>query len=249
MSKTTRTLDPFALSLTEYQALSSDETWALTQALYARYGHWLHQQFEQSRAALLAVCDHQVVYSSPDRYDFHADEVVERIQRERHKPCFILTRPVPVEERCTWSDLGQGDFYPTLEVYLGARAWSDAEVFSKGTPVIADFDTGNPALAVFDEALCFRLSGETRPLRQDLHLGRPYRYRPRLMKVGITDGWNQRVLERVVEGVEGWGDAARNPFRLANPRREGFVGRDLMQQALVQITLDPRRRESGWVLL
>ena len=251
MSKTKKVaqLDPFALSLAEYRALSAEQEWALTQELFRRYGRWLEEQFRKTDAALLAVCDHEVVYTSPDRYDFRVDETVERVERERNKPCFIVTRPVPVEETSPWSDLGQGDFYPTVELHLGAHGWTDAEVFSRGARISSDFDTGNPALAVFDEALCYRLSGERRPLRQDLHLGRPYRYRPRLMKLGISDGRTQRVIERVVEGVEGWEDPAQNPFKLANPRRRGFVGRDLMLQALFRITLDPRRRESAWVLL
>jgi hypothetical protein len=190
-----------------------------------------------------------VVYSSADRYDFRADEVVAQTERQQKKPCFILTCPVLVEETAAWSDLGQGDYYTTVEVFLGSRAWNENQVFNQGSAVTSDFDTGNPALAIFDESLCFRLSGEQRPVRQDLHLGRPYRYRPRLMKVGLEDGHRQRVIERVVEGVESWNDPARNPFRLANPNRQGFVGRDLMFQLLFQITLDPQNHQSEWSLI
>jgi hypothetical protein len=43
-----------------------------------------------------------------------------------------------------WSDLGQGDHYPTVEVYLGAQVWSDREVFTRDARIISDFDTGNP---------------------------------------------------------------------------------------------------------
>jgi hypothetical protein len=128
MSKTKKIqkLDPFALLLVEYQALSPHEEWTLSQELYARYGEWIQQQFKQTGAALLAICDHQVVYASPDRYDFYVEEVIGRVQRERNKPCFILTRPVPIEEMAAWSDLGRGDFYPTLALYVAARSWSEA---------------------------------------------------------------------------------------------------------------------------
>ena len=190
-----------------------------------------------------------MIYSSADRYDFRADEVVAQTEQQRNKPCFILTRPVLVEETAVWSNLGRGDYYPTVEVFLGARVWNESEVFSRGTSVISNFDTGNPALAVFDESLCYRLSGEQRPARQDVHLGRFYRYRPRLMKIGVEDGQRQRVIERVVEGVESWNDPARNPFKLANAGRQGFVGRDLMFQLLFQITLHPQKCQSDWALL
>lgn len=73
-----------------------------------------------------------------------------------------------------------------------------------------------------------RLSGEQRPARQDVYLGRLYRYRPRLMKVGVEDGKRQRVIERVVEGVECWNDPARNPFKLTNPNRQGFRWRSAL---------------------
>lgn len=241
--------DPFALSLEDYLALGEEQQWALTQKLYERYADWIRQQFQKTGAALLVLCDRKVIYSSSDRYDFQADKVVEQAQRQWKKPCFILTHPVLVEEVAAWSDLGRGDHYPTVELFLGGRVWNDSEVFTRGAQIISDFDTGNPALAVFDEALCYRLSGEMRPVRQDVHLGHPYRYRPRLMKVGLEDSRRRRVMERVVEGVEGWDDLTRNPFKLVNPRRQGFVGRDLMFQLLFQITLDPQRCQSEWELL
>jgi hypothetical protein len=247
--KNKASLDPFAISLAERQAASEEQQWALTQKLYDRYANWIQQQFQQTGAALLVLCDREVIYSSADRYDFRADEVVAQTEQQRKKPCFILTRPLLVEETSAWSDLGQGDYYPTVELFLGARAWSESEVFSRGASVIGDFDTGNPALAIFDESLCHRLSGEHRPARQDVHLGRLYRYRPRLMKVGVEDGQRRRVIERVVEGVESWNDPSRNPFKLANPNRQGFVGRDLMFQLLFQITLHPQKCQSEWSLL
>lgn len=242
-------MDPFTLSLEEYLTLSGEQQWRLTQVLYERYADWIQQQFQKTGAALLVLCDGKVIYSSPDRYDFRADEVVAQTEQPPPPPCFILTCPPLVEEAAAWSDLGQGDYYPTVELFLGARAWSDSEDFSRGARIISDFDTGNPALAVFDEALCYRLSGEPRSVRQDVHLGRPYRYRPRLMKVGLEDGQGRRVIERVVEGVQNWDDPTRNSFKLANPKRQGFVGRDLMFQLLFQITLDPQKGQSEWSLL
>ena len=113
--RTKESWDPFDLSLEEYFSLSDDQQWALTQKLYECYGDWIQQQLQETGAALLVLCNRKVIYSSPDRYDFRADEVVAQTQQERKKPCFILTRPVLAEEMAAWSDLGQGDHYPTLE--------------------------------------------------------------------------------------------------------------------------------------
>jgi hypothetical protein len=40
-----------------------------------------------------------------------------------------------------------------------------------------------------------------------------------------------------------------NPYRIANPNREGFVGRDLMLKLLIRIVLNPKTKKSTWKLL
>jgi hypothetical protein len=47
-----------------------------------------------------------------------ADEVVAQTEQQQKKPCFILTCPVLVAETVAWSDLGQGDYYPTSDFIL-----------------------------------------------------------------------------------------------------------------------------------
>jgi hypothetical protein len=97
--------DPFTLSQDEYLALSKEQQWTLTQKLYERYAAWIQQQCRKSGIALLVLCDGQVIYSSADRYDFRADEIVAQTEQQRKKPCFIFTCPPPVEESALWSDL------------------------------------------------------------------------------------------------------------------------------------------------
>ena len=93
-----KTLDPFALTQAAYLALTDDEQWVITQMLHTRYAAALQQQFEKNGTALLVICDGQVIYSSNDRYDFHADEVVEQTEHAQNKPCFIFTSPPLIEE-------------------------------------------------------------------------------------------------------------------------------------------------------
>jgi len=69
------------------------------------------------------------------------------------------------------------------------------------------------------------------------------------MKIGVKDWRIGRCLEKTVEGVDNWNNVELNPYRLANPNREGFVGRDLMLKLLFRITLDPASRRSTWELL
>jgi hypothetical protein len=56
-------------------------------------------------------------------------------------------------------------------------------------------------------------------------------------------------LNKVIEGVDNWNDIRLNPYRIANPNREGFVGRDLMLKLLIRIVLNPKTKKSTWKLL
>lgn len=76
--------------------------------------------------------------------------------------------------------------------------------------IICDFDTGNPQYTVLDEAICRALTGTMPRSRRGQHLGEAYRYRPRLMKVGVTDRKEQRCLTKVVRGVEDFGRDQRD---------------------------------------
>lgn len=76
--------------------------------------------------------------------------------------------------------------------------------------------------------------------RTSYHLGRMYRFYPREIKMGVKDENNKsRCIVARGQCVRFWDDAARNPFKIANPKRNGFVGRELMLRLLLQITLNP----------
>jgi len=113
----------------------------------------------------------------------------------------------------------------------------------------SDFDTGNPEYTILDERVCRRMESEMPLRRVGYHLGRCYFYFPRMMKVGITGGRRNRCLNKIVEGVDNWDNVELNPYKLANPNREGFIGRDLMLKLIFRITLDPALRRSMWKLL
>jgi len=69
------------------------------------------------------------------------------------------------------------------------------------------------------------------------------------MKIGVKNEKVGRCLEKLVEGVDNWDDITKNPYKIANPNREGFVGRDLTLKLFVKIVLDPKAKESIWELL
>lgn len=248
--KDVKSLDPFDISLKEYRSLDGDEQWTLTQRLYDLYGDWVQEKFEETKAKLLVICQKEIIYQSANEYDLRADKVVRGKEKELGKPCYILTNQSPIEEEASWSDLREiqeGDYYPTIEVYLGTE--DEEEIFGDGTAITSDFDTGNPDRSVFPEAVCREVSKETMVRRRDKHLGRLYHYYLRPMAIGVMDRENQRSITKPVQGIENWEDIEKNPYRLANPNREGFIGRDLMLELSLTVSLNPREKRSKWELI
>jgi hypothetical protein len=248
-----RGIDPFDIPLDKYRRIMNDERYSslanqILVKLDELYGDWIREKFRETKAQSIVVCDRKVVFYSKNRYE-PSDGEVRKMEEKMGKPCYVITGEPLIEERSNWSFLSESDYYPTVEIYLGRIDWSDDDVFEKGIKVRSDFDTGNPEYTVLDEKTCRRMESEIPLRRVGYHLGRRYFYFPRMMKVGITDRRRNRCLSKIVEGVDNWNNVELNPYRLANPNREGFIGRDLMLKLLFRITLDPGLRRSTWELL
>ena len=241
-------IDPFEIPLDLYHSLSSKEHHFLVKHLYATYGNWILYKFSETKVSALVLCDRKVVYASKNEYE-PADSVIESIESKIGKPCYIINPPPLIEESARWSELWRGDYYPTLSISIGRVEWDDEKVFKDSLMINCDFDTGNPAYTVTDENLLRTVSDDLRRLRTKPHLGILYSYRPYPLKVGVMDNKNGRCLGKIVEGVVNWEDVEQNPYKVVNPNREGFVGRDIMLELLVKITLDPESKESTWQLL
>lgn len=245
-------IDPFKIPLDKYRELLRGDNSLVGRMIMRRldelHGSWIRGRLRELGAQSIVVCDGKVVYASRNRYE-PPDEELRRMEDEMGKPCYVVTGEPLIEGKSGWSYLSVGDYYPTLEISLGRIDWSEEEVFKKGVKVNCDFDTGNPEYTVLSEEVCGSIAQETVIGRMGYHLGMPYLYYPRRMRVGVTDGEQGRCIDKIVEGVDNWHDAELNPYRIANPRREGFVGRDLMLKLFFRITLDPGLKESAWRLL
>jgi len=243
-------IDPFDVPIDALKSGRADEDRSmLTERLFEKYRYWIDEQFEKTGAASLIVCDRLVVLASKDRYaPLFVD--IDKIEQEHGKISYILTRErTLIEELSEWSDLSDEDYYPTISLYFGNQTWNDKNVFRNGENIRCDFDTGNPSRCVTNEAICRRLSGHVGFQWKETHLRMDYNYYPRIMKVCIKDEEKQRCMEKVVEGVLSWNDITRNPYKLANRKREGFAGRDVMLKLSLRITLDPVQKASSWQIL
>lgn len=248
-----KSVDPFDIPLDKYRELVYNKEYSrvanriIVERLHKLHGDLIKKGFKKAGAQSIVLCGGRVVYSSKKRYE-PSDEEIRRMEEEMGKPCFVVTGEPLIEERSSWSYLDVEDYYPTIETYVGGIDWKDEDVFEKGVKVVCDFDTGNPEYMVLDEEVCRSVVEEVPIRRIGYHLGIPYSYYPRSMRIGVTDGIRKRCLDKIVEGVDSWQDIESNPYRIANPKREGFVGRDLMLKLFLKITLDPLSKESAWEL-
>lgn len=247
-------IDPFDIPLEEFKALRKGKYRTLAdriimKQLYKNYGSWIETQFKERQGIqALVVCDRQVILSTEDEYG-PSGKQIDEIELKMGKPCYLISREPLIEENASWTNPRQGDYYPTLEVYLGNMKWSDHLVFRNGVKILCDFDTGNPRYSVFNEEICQTIAGDPEKVDFRRHLGYEYVCYLRQMKIGVTDGQQGRCLQKTVEGISDWEDVNLNPYKFANPYRMGFIGRDIMLKLLVRITLNPKLQKSSWKLL
>ena len=230
-------LRPFAMSLEDVKRLSPSEYAELLKCVYEMCRKEIENVFEKDPQVMeLVICDGKVIHVSKEPV---SRETIERLIHERGKPCFIISRPIPIEET-TWTCLDD-DYYPSIEVFLGGAEWPDEHVIEHGVSVVCDFDTGCPAY-FFDERLGERLVMPpiTLEWRRGSHLNRPFIYFYREVKIGVRDERGAVRCSRAnVAFVVDWHDS---PFVLINPGRVGLIGRRIMFDLDVRITLDPVRR-------
>jgi len=189
----------------------------------------------------IALCGGRIVCSLDHEI---SDEEVRELERKYSKVCYVITEDL-IEET-PWIPLGDEDYYPAIEVFLGKTDWETDAVFERGIRVIADFDTGNPDIAAFsDEELASLKTLEPRIMRRAIHLGRYYDYYLLKVKMGICDAsGKKRCIERTCRSVLFWREVNRNPFLLANPNRNGFIGRDLLTRFPFNVLLSGKMRNS-----
>lgn len=235
------TRDPFGLSLDEFKRLRFEDFILLSRKARQISMEVLNQAFTDSKIQHAFISNGKVIYTSTEIAGISKEKVNALIE-ETKRPGYIFSREDFVEES-HWSRVND-DFYPTIKVSLARTDWSDGEVTSKGREVDADFDTGNPYYLIFDEneVKAMVAPSSVQELHQGLHLGRPYWYFVREMKIGVRDiEKRSRVRKSLFRLVKDWPES---PLVLANPRRAGYTGRSLMFDLRFVLTLNPRSRIS-----
>ena len=241
-----RLRSPFDIPLEELATLTLGEQEELLKRAYELSKQAIMRAFSENPDVVeVVVCDGQVIYMARELGEIDM-ELLEELMSQYGKPCYVFGRPEMVEE-AAWASI-DGDWYPTVELLIGSPAWDDRALSELGRRVVADFDTGCPTY-FFDERVAEGIAPppQAREMRMSLHLGRPFFYFPRRVRMGIRDVEEAfRSALAYAAFVRRWPES---PLTLINPRREGLVGRKLMFDLALELMLNPVRRTTLMRLL
>ncbi len=134
--------DPFDVSIEERDSMSPEEVTILYDNLVERYGD-LIKDYMGKGSRYIVLCNGKIVLTSSRE---PSDEEVRDLEKKLGKVCYILTKD-PIEES-SWSPIGNGDYYPTIEAFVGNAEWEEETVFARRLQITSDFDT--------EASACFR---------------------------------------------------------------------------------------------
>jgi len=245
-----RVRDPFDLSLSWTQ-LTTKEKDQILESIESSYQKPIQEAFEEDREATTAIlCKGKVVEVDKG---FISLEKLQGLEEKYGTICIPIVnqRRFTIEES-TWNDLTaerRGDYYPTVPINVGAGLWPDPTVFQKVIRITADFDTGNWGVLALPIETC----REILPIKDEeilfasRHLERRYYYAVKKFKIGVEDiDRDRRTILRQVFCVEDW---PNSPLTATNPKREAFLGRDVMLEFPFEARLNPLTRRTTIKLL
>jgi hypothetical protein len=231
--------NPFTIPLSEFVGLSFSDYKMMAKRAYKLCKDEIEKAFKANKDVYhIIICDGEIVYSSKNVAGIDS-RIIEEIMRRKSKPCYTFSREDLVEE-VPWTKL-DGDYYPTLEVFIGGKEWINEEVVRLGKRIVSDFDTGNPFYTIFDEKDGKKIVAPPKVYEFHLghHFGLPYWYFMREVRLCIKDSLGKlRGKNLEVRFVRDW---RRSPLLLPNSKREGFVGRNLLFDFNLKVILDPFR--------
>jgi hypothetical protein len=238
----------FGLTFQEFVEFSEEEQIAWGHEVLALEKGWLDEQIAKRNAEWILVVGGKVVKSSSNLEKLPSKEEIYRIARERGFAPFVYTRELLIEESaeafrsCSWSRLSLSDFYPTIGFFIGRSDWGDTRIISEGKQIVADFDTGCPALIVNETEIDERVLSGIESRLFSTHLDRSYDYRACKVKVAVqTKEGRIKAQPFLIRLVRNWRQSA---FCAINPERKALAGRELCLRLLVNVLLKADTKET-----
>lgn len=202
-------------------------------AHWEKHGHWITQELTRRQWLWGVVCAERMIDGSGDLFQYPNEDELIRMGEEHNLIPFAYSQPVLPEDSpppANWNrTLAADDYYPTLNIKLGDVVLED------------DFDTGALQTLVAEELVKRSFLDAIRDSRgTSSHLGEPYQYRTKQVKVTITDSDGAvQTKDLPVAVVQDWGNS---PFVKVNPHRRVLLGRDILRAFKVEVCLDSQNR-------
>jgi hypothetical protein len=232
-----RRLHPFSVPLEDFLEMSPSQARRLHMRVGTMFKKLLDSYWARGMKQVV-LCEGEVVLATESE-EILSDRV-RQIATEHGKPCYSFSAP-DVAEESSWVPVGGDDYYPSIDIFLGAIDAGDEET-NRFVTVKADFDTGNKKTKLFDAEQVGYLLGNYTNLDWFEGTGPfgVYRYVPKHAKLAVLNESGARhSTSDVVYLVENWNGSTVRKF---SPNRRGFVGRDLLRGFVVKVELDPMSR-------
>jgi CheY-like chemotaxis protein len=201
---------------------------------WQKHGHWISVEMGRKNFVWCVVCGSEIVKGSKDIFEFPTELELHNMGETFNLVPFAYTEPLLPEDTLAnvpdrmWSKtVYENDYYPTLCVKIGVN------------DLVGDFDSGAVQTIVSDQLIEPGILDSPRK-RSAMHLGKPYVYFPKKVRLSITDAdGSEQTQEIPVSVVEDWDNS---PFTAVNQSRKTLFGRDILRAFQLEVSLDSKRR-------
>ncbi len=230
----------FMISFDDYLAMTDDERDEIQHLAFENYLEWIDSELEQRRAKWILVCGGKIWDSSTRLRDYPTEDKLVALGKQLGYAPLVFVA-APIIEESSWKALPWEDFYPSLEITLGADNWTAEVMQEKGLEIEADLDTGSGETLFDYDLLKSRNVVPAQGLKHSqtrYHLGHPYAYYTLTVKVSASLENGQTVSNTLSAFcVRNW---QRSPLCLVNSFRKALAGRNLLLELPLRVELDGR---------
>lgn len=234
--------DLFKLSFNEFINLSAQEQRNWRHQILREKKNWLLNKLVTKKAEWLLILGGKIEIASPSINELPTKEKIYGLAQSKGFAPFIFIKDPLIEESeskiglIDWSILKNNDYYPTIDIFIGANYLNDNDLIDSKNEVIADFDTGSPIIVLDQKQLKNRnISFDEEIEISQVHLGMTYDFFLPEIKIGLRTMSNSVKSKTFrVRSVINWNDS---PFCRVNPNRKGLVGRNLLIEMKLHVIL------------
>ena len=126
----------FALSLEEYLEMEPDEQKRIQLKVYEEHQDWIEDELRLRNAEWIIVCNGEVIKVSQRLDEYPSDDELMEIGKRFNRIPFVFVK-TPLIEEIAWAQVGDWDYYPTLEIILGKAGCREETLIQQGETIVA----------------------------------------------------------------------------------------------------------------